>query len=418
MNNQNESEIKIRKEDDANMNNEMNERVLNVVQNIHEKQNKILSLITHPYFPRIAYSVMGLLLFGALFIIFNTYILHVKIDSAVVSTPIETIVAPASGYIETVYVASGALVKKGAPLFKIGNLELERDYLLARVQLEESQQSVIYYKNLLANEQQRLRVYRDIGSSRVKSAQSLVSLSHQDLVTAKRNLERLRVLHTRHYLSDANWDNEVAKYHSAQERLKEANAQHEIQTNSLNATDKGLYFTGTKIEGSEKDLNAELNTAEQKLKISAERMKIYGSLLKKLIVPAPFDGKVTQVLKSAGNTTDTVKPILFLEHANSNKKIIAYLTQQEIARIGSTQQVKVFIPALGKSYLGKITEINRTDGFIDVVKAQYRWRDFEIDRSAMVTIDSESINQQGLTNEVFAGMPVIVYFSRRFGIFL
>jgi len=95
-----------------------------------------------------------------------------------------------------------------------------------------------------------------------------------------------------------------------------------------------------------------------------------------------------------------------------NKNIIAYLTQDEIIHIGSSRQVKIYIPSSGKTYRGKILEINRTDGFIDEIKAQYRWRSFQLDRSAMVTISVMGMDQKNFNQQVFSGMPAIVYFSK------
>ena len=95
---------------------------------------------------------------------------------------------------------------------------------------------------------------------------------------------------------------------------------------------------------------------------------------------------MTQILKSEGNTTDNMKPIILIEKESEKKQIIAYLTQDEIIHIGR-DNVKIYLPALGKTFVGNIVEINRTDGFIDEINAQYRWRDFQIDRSAKIVVN-------------------------------
>ena len=53
-------------------------------------------------------------------------------------------------------------------------------------------------------------------------------------------------------------------------------------------------------------------------------------------------------------------------------------------------------------------------GFIDEVKAQYKWRDFQMDRSAMVSIAIKNTDQIEFNRQAFPGMPVVVYFSRTF----
>jgi multidrug resistance efflux pump len=362
----------------------------------------------------ILYILSSLLILFLLIIIFNTYVLRLKVETAVVSTQIETIVAPAAGYITGVFVTLGEQVKKGDPLLKIENIDLERELLLARVQAEESKLNIDYYQQLLTNEQKRLKIYKDIGHNRVISARALVNISKQTLITTGHNLDRLTKLHKKHYISESNLEAERNKYLSAQEALKDAIAQKRLQKHSLKAVSEGMYFTGTKTEGIERDLYAELEMAKKTSYLNSNKAKIYENLIKKLTLLAPFDGKVTQILKSSGNTTDNIKPILFIENLKTNKHIIAYLTQNEVMHIGTYHKVKIYIPSSGKTYLGDIIEINRTDGFIDEIKAQYRWRDFQIDRSAMVTIDIQDDEQNEFNKQAFSGMPAIVYFSKKY----
>jgi multidrug resistance efflux pump len=373
-----------------------------------------LNVTSHSYLAPSIYITLSLFVFFILIIIFNTYILRLKVETAVVNVPIETVIAPASGYIADIYVRNGQQVKKGDPLVKIENIDLERDLRLALINTKESQLSVKYYQNLLANEQQKLKIYQHIGTSRVISADSRVNSSTQDMLAAEKNLQRLRVLYKKHYISKANWDNEFAKYIRIKEKLRYAKAQKNLENSSLKAVAQGVYFTGNKLEGLEQDLHAELTSAKQKEALNQERVKLYSDLTKKLILKAPFDGTINQVLKSAGNTTDTIKPIVLIEQTRAHKNIVAYLTQNEIAHIGSIEQVKIYLPSTGKVYKGKITEINRTDGFIDVIKAQFRWRNIDMDRSGMVTIDLELEDQKSFNGEAFAGMPAIIYFSKRF----
>ena len=239
-------------------------------------------------------------------------------------------------------------------------------------------------------------------------------MSKQELLTAKHNLDRIDVLHKKHYVSEASLESEHTNYINALEKLNNANAQHSLEHHSLNALNKGMYFTGNKAEGIERDLYAELTTAQKRAELNENRVKIYEQLISKLTLLAPFDGKITQILKSAGNTTDTTKPIIFIENSKSNKDIVAYLTQDEIIHIGASGKVKLYIPSSGKMYHGNIIEINRTDGFIDAVKAQYRWRDFQIDKSAMVRIAIQENDRSDFNKQAFSGMPAIVYFTKSF----
>jgi multidrug resistance efflux pump len=339
--------------------------------------------------------------------------MHLKIETAVVTVPLETIVAPTTGLIKEIFVTPGQEVKKNTPLLRIENFELERDLQLARIQAEDARLNIHYLQNLLANEQQRLNLYKDIGSNRVISAQAAVDEAKHELMTTEKQLQRMRLLQKKHFVSNMEFDEALAKYQRAQEKIKSAIALKDLENNSLNAVEKGVYFTGTKLEGISGDINAQIQEAQNKLKLSEDRVQVYENILNKLTLLAPFDGKINQVLKTAGTATDTVKPILLLEKTEAQKQVVAYLTQDEVTHIGSRNRVKIYVPSLGKTYHGRVAEINRTAGFIDEVKAQYRWRDFQTDRSAMVSIDLETKSHQ-LDSILAAGMPAIVYFSRKY----
>ncbi len=370
--------------------------------------------IKHPVFAILIYVVLGIFVFYSLIMIFTTHVIRLKVDTAVVGSQIETMVAPMSGYITHVYIHAGEQIKKGAPLLKIESLALEQALQLAKVQFEESQLDVQYYQSLLKNERQRLKVYEKIGHNRLASAQTFVNISKQDVVMGQRNLERFDKLYKNHYVSEALWEKNRTQYIGAQERLKHATAQKNMEHQSLSALNKGIYFTGNKAEGIERDLVAALNAAKKRAELNDKRVLIYKNLIGKLTLFAPFDAKITQILKSAGNTTDNIKPIIFIENMNNGKHIIAYLTQEEIIKIGASEQVKIYIPSIGKTYTGRILKIDRTDGFVDVIKAQYRWRDFQVDRSAMVIIEVQKKDKKSFSKSAFSGMPAIVYFSKKF----
>ncbi|MDP3561532.1 MAG: HlyD family efflux transporter periplasmic adaptor subunit [Legionellaceae bacterium] len=379
-----------------------------------EDKQKILSRFLQPrLLTSILYVIFGGLIFFSFIIIFNTYILRLKVEAAVVSTEIETMVAPMGGYITNVYVSAGELVKKGHPLLKIENIDLIRELELARLQVDESKLNIRYYQQLLDNEQERLNLYKNVGHSRVISARSLVNISKQNVQAAHHNFERYNTLFQKHHISAASLEIEHNKYINAKEELKNAHAEQLLQKKALKAIDHGMYFTGNKTEGIQHDLGAKLEAAQKQELLNRNRVKIYEYLINRLTLKAPFDGKITQILKSEGNTTDNIKPIVFIEKTATHKNIIAYLTQNEVIHIGHSKVVKIYIPSSGKTYRGNILRINRTEGFIDMVRAQYQSRDFLVDRSAMVTISIQDNDSKKFDMHAFSGMPVVVYFSKK-----
>lgn len=379
------------------------------------RTKSILMFFKMKYLPYYFYLIVGLTLFFILILVFNSHVLHLKIESAVVSSPIESLVSPMGGYINVIYVGPGEEVKRGQPLVKIKNVELEKDLQLAYLQIDEAMLTLNYYRSLLANEHERLNVYKHIGENRLVSAQARVDLTRQALLSAKKNIMRMKQLHNKHYLSDANWDLSDIAYHRAKEQMKNAVARRNLEYHSLHSIGQGMYFTGNKVEGKTHDLAAEVNAGERRLEAAKKRVAIYQSILKNLTLVAPYDGKILQVFKSSGSTVDNIKPLLLIEKANPDKKIIAYLTQNEITALSLSTPVKIIIPALNKTFTGKIASINRTAAFVDEMNAQYRFRDMYADRTAMVMIDLNGA--ASIQQSVLSGMPAIVYFKRKLGIF-
>jgi HlyD family secretion protein len=386
-------------------------------QQFEHKFKPIFGYFKKKNIPYLIYSVLGMSLFVALFITFNTYVMHLKVETSVVSVPIETMVAPAAGLITQVYVSQGSLVKKDDPLMKIDSLELERDLELAHLQVDDSNLNITYLQSLLINEEKKLNVYKSIGIDRVTSTRASVDAAAQEVITKKNILHSMEYLYKKRYVTTTNLDEAKTNFKRAEEKMKNAISQMNIESNSLNAVGIGMYFTGQKLEGTREDINAQIEAAKKRLDLNQERVSIYENMLKKLILLAPFDGKVTQILKSAGNTVDSVKPLLLIEQIHIEKKIVAYLTQQEIMHIGISGKVIVYIPSLGKKYLGKVIDVDRTVGFVDEINAQYRWRDLQTDRSAVVTIGIEKSYQENFNHEVLTGMPAILYFTRKFNLF-
>ena len=246
------------------------------------KNNGWLAFIRHPRFAPSIYAVLGMLVFLSVLVIFNTYVLHLKVETAVISSEIETMVAPMNGYITKLYVKAGDHVKKGAPLLKIDSISLDQALQLARIQAAESKLDIDYYQHLRANEQQRLKIYQKIGSNRVISAKTQVSRSLQSVIISQHNLERFIQLNKKHYVSEASLEAERAKYVSAQETLADSKAQHSTERYALRAISKGMYFTGTKTEGIMQDLDAEIIAAQKKAALNERRVKVYETLIKKL----------------------------------------------------------------------------------------------------------------------------------------
>ncbi len=263
----------------------------------------------------------------------------------------------------------------------------------------------------------RISVYKNISNSKMISAKAMTNISSSEANLAKIKLERMRVLYKKHYISESEWEADIANYNKAQENKKNMQAKEHMEGESLESIKNGMVFTGDKVEGTLGEIKAQIQSAEQKIKLFQDRVNVYEAILTRLIIKAPFDGKVIEVLKSAGSTIDNMKPILILEQTNAKHEVIAFLTQSEILQVDVKRPVKIYIPSTGSIYNGKVESIDRTAGFIDEIKAQYRWRNLDIDRSATVKVSINKEEETRFADTIEAGVPVIAYFSKRLNLF-
>lgn len=365
----------------------------------------------------IIYLMIGFIILFWMVLIINSHVLHLKVETAVVSMPIEIINSPVNGSIKNIFVTENQIANKGMPLFEIDNIDIEKDLLLARLQLNEANSTLSYLNNLLETEKVKLNIYKNIGKKRVLSAQAMLNTSKESLASIANKIERLKKLHEKHYISDLEWDEAIEKLNNAKYKMQSAQADKDVEDHSLNAINDGMFFTGNKIEGAINDIKAQIESEKNKIQINSEKVKIYESILDKLMIKSPFKAKVVQIMKNQGAMTDNSKPVVLLQKIDEKKQIIAFLTQSEISHVGFDSNVKIYISPLGKIIKGKVSNIDRTNSFIDSVKSQYQWHDTQLDRTAIVTID---INEQSLLSqkiELNAGMPAIVYFPRKFNLF-
>lgn len=363
------------------------------------------------------YGLLSIIVAILIITIINTYVLHLKVSTAVVSAPIETMSAPSAGMLAESFVTQGQTVKKGEPLFKVDDIQLQQNLELARIQAQETKFELAHQENLLVNEQQRLGIYKTIGTNRQDSAQGKVEKLKQEVIVAKKNLERFTELRQKNVVSQANLEEATVKYSDANRDLQSAIADLGVETASLNAVDKGSFFTGNKLEGIVTDLKANIDATRNKLILDNEKVGVYENTYKKLTLTAPFDCRVIRVTKTVGNSIEKGEPVLLLERLVNDATIIAYLTQSEVTGVALGDKAKIYIPGTGKSYKAHVVNIDDNAGMVYGEKGfiyggrteyQYHWRNDD-DRIVQVTLS--------IVEDLPSGTPAVVYFPRKFSIF-
>lgn len=399
--------IKIRHESLSESNNDRSDKY------VHKKKSEtIKSFISRKHYIFGVYIVSGALILIFLFTLYDIYILHLKVETAVVNAPLQILAAPVSGYIQKVNVSEGDHVYKGDILMKLENIEMERSASLARLKVEENRLNVNYLQALLAIEQKKMNLYKMIEQHKLSSLDSSYEVSKKAMEQSKSNLVRIKSLKSRHFASEADFEKAMLHYKISRSEMLKSFTDKKIEDQSFHAIEDGMYFTGEKLEGNMNDISARIEAANAQLALDQKRYEIHESLLEKENLHSPFDAEIIDVYKSSGNTTNGMEPIILLMQEGAHKTITAWLTQSEITHIRLSSMARIYLPSKNIFFHGKVARVNRNSGFLDEIKAQFRWRDLQIDRSASVVIEIEP-NESGKFNSyAIPGMPAIVYFKK------
>ena len=99
-----------------------------------------------------------------------------------------------------------------------------------------------------------------------------------------------------------------------------------------------------------------------------------------------------------------------------DRYVTAFLNQDEILKVGQGDEALLFIPALGETLKGRVSEIDRTSGFFNEQAERqlpgYQWRGAH-DRSAKITIQFSEPQQVRDFERYRSGLPVVVVFEQR-----
>jgi multidrug resistance efflux pump len=181
-----------------------------------------------------------------------------------------------------------------------------------------------------------------------------------------------------------------------------------------NQNDGRWHYTGNDIVGNLSQIESQIRLAEHETALTQRKLEALQTHKSRLAVRAPFDGTVLELPHIDNGAVRRGDVIAVLEQRRL-RQVTAFLTQDEVLRVGRGDEVVLYVPALKESLKGRVIQIDRTSGFIqEQLKAQppnYRWRS-NVDRSAKVIIAFADPARVQDVERYRSGMPVVVVFPR------
>ncbi len=359
----------------------------------------------------VLYLTIGLLVFFYIGLTVYSNFMHLKIESAVVSAPVEKIISPFNGDIAEYYAKQGSIVKKGDPIVRLVDHELERELKLEHTNLLAAQNDHGLISQFLETERNKLTIYSTIGKTKFDEAQSNVNEFKQRLAHLNNDHERSKQLYAKRVISKADLDRAEADYREKLSQFEEAKHQLLVHEKALKSVDEhGQYFSEDHIEGEIPQVSAKVAHAENQIEIMKEKIKVHEDQIARRTIRAPFDGHLVDVSRTVGNTISQGDELFMLER-DEKRTVEAHLTQEEIVEVGFNTPAIVYIPLIEKRFKANVTHIDRTEGFIDEINGKYRPRTIK-DRSAIVKLDLIDFNMNDARQQLRPGTPAVVYFDR------
>ncbi len=354
------------------------------------------------------YTMLAVCIFGYLSILIYSKTMRMEVSSAVVSAPLATIKMPMDGILHQIFMQEDVQVKAGQPIARIYDVKFETNLDEKRIALDQATRNYIRVQEKYKIEEQRMKLYQIINKTDRQIAEARVESAKQALETSDAHFERLMKLRKKGLVAESKIDELRRQQADTLGRLKEAEFDLERAT-AMDAVSGRRYFNHKEFV-SDLDMLA-LEIEEANAKVISANMQVEKLEVEKtrMIIKAPFDGRIVSV-QQPDNIMVLRNEQLFTIEKREQPTVTAFLDQEQILSVGLHDEAKIFIPALGRHILAKVSKIDRNSAFINEKANHYVW-DEKKGKSAAVSLTIQLTQEE--QNYIYAGLPAVVIFPKR-----
>lgn len=334
---------------------------------------------------------------------------RLEVETAVVAAAREEVSAPLGGQLQEAPVTAGMTVDRNDILCVLENPALARELEEARLGLEEARLGLKEAEAKVAIQREKVDIYGHIAELRAKAASDRVRALEKETALVAGEFGRKKGLLAEGALAQTELDLEEARLTRIRERLDTARAELLIAQEALAAVKKGMYFSGTRLEGGIAELEAEVATAREHVKLEEEQLVAVKKEYGVRVVRAPFAGKVVEVFRSVGNHVERGRALVLMERSNE-RYIEAFVTQSQATQIRVGSTARVYVPASDRRMQAEVISVDRTAGHTEAEGRRFLGQTTET-RSACVRLVFREADLDEL-RRISTGWPVIVNFER------
>ncbi len=354
------------------------------------------------------YTVAGLFVVAYALLALYANFWRLEIDTAVVSAPVQGIVATADGRLDAAETDLEMLVDAGAPLFRIQDARLQEEIDRAEIGIERAAAELRARRAELAAERARLDDYRDIALRQLRQSEVSVRSLEEQIALIEQEMERAT---TARADGGRRTSASLAREHAALKgELDRARLLLDERNLLVRSFEDGRFFNNDSMEGRLKELIAAVTLHESKVRLAKAELDTLRKRQLRETVTAPATGRLIQLERKPGSYVRRGDQVALFERDEA-RSIQAFLTQEEVLEIGLDDRATIYFPSLDQRVQAVVAAVDRTTGFVDEMDAQYTWRGPN-DRSARVTLRIVGLDRNAVRRYP-PGLPATVVFERR-----
>lgn len=357
------------------------------------------------------YVVFGIIVFGYAALLVYGNVFRMEVETAVVSAPMETVRSPADGRIIWAGLKPGDKVAAGELVLEVEDNELEKELDLADIEITARKARLAYLKRRQADELDKLEDFAAVDGRNIKRAKAIVAELTVKVRNAEAQYKRLRQLRQKGLATDTKLEEAEGAWAAARKDLATARLDLDEQASLAEKNIGSRHFTGDNFVGARAELDADIRLAEHEIGLAEQKQQALVKHRQRLAVHAPFAGIVHELPRVSGGTVRRGDVIAVIEQPKA-RTVTAYLTQDEVLRVGRGDKVLIYVPSLDYTLDARVARIDRTDGFVDEQNEQYSYRGAR-DRTAKVELEFLAPALTGNTLALESGTPVIAVFPSR-----
>jgi multidrug resistance efflux pump len=357
------------------------------------------------------YAILGFVVFGYTALVLYSNVFRMEVQTAVVAAPIVKVAAQGDGELPVIRARVGDRVTSGETVVYFSEFELEKQIDLAKLKIQEKEAELNRLLARRAAELETMTEYAAVDLKNVEQTKIDVSQLSAEERVARNKYNRVAGLVKQGFATKSAV--EEAENWLAAARAKLESKKLELKE-QMRLADAGLgkrFYNGREMKGVMGEIDANIGMARNDIALSHQAHEALLKHRERLAVHAPFDGRVAE-LPVPQSASVKRGDIIAVFEKDSERWISAFLTQDEVTKVGLGDPASVFFPALDRSFRYKVTSIDRTSGFKDEVSRRFSWRGAD-DRSAEVKLELVEDVPDDLKAKITSGLPAIVLFEAK-----